>query len=64
MKIKALESFSGAFSMYKGEICDCENKEVIEDLFQAGYIEKVKPEKQERDVKSGESKRSSSKQHR
>ena len=54
MRIKALESFSGAFSMHKGEIRECEDKEVIKDLLQAGYIEEVKTEKQpKKDVKSG-----------
>lgn len=41
MKVKALVSFSGAFSMYKGEVKECNDKVVLQDLLQAGYIEKV-----------------------
>lgn len=51
MKIKALVSFSGAFSMYKGEIRNCEDKAILQDLLQAKYIEEVK-EKPKKDVKS------------
>lgn len=57
MRIKALVSFSGAFSMYKGEIKTLDNKEMLKDLMQAGYIEEVKTEKtSKKDVKSDESK--------
>lgn len=56
MKIKALVSFSGAFSMYKGEIKECSDKAILQDLLQAGYVEEVK-EKPKKDVKSSESKR-------
>lgn len=59
MKVKALVSFSGAFSMYKGEVRECDNKEILQDLFQAGYVEKV--EEPKKDVKSNESKRNNSK---
>lgn len=56
MKIKALVSFSGAFSMYKGETKECNDKVILQDLLQAGYVEEVK-EKPKKDVKSNESKR-------
>ncbi len=57
MKIKALVSFSGALSMYKGEIKECSDKAILQDLLQAGYVEEVK-EKPKKDVKSkNESKR-------
>lgn len=62
MKIKALVSFSGAFSMYKGEVRECSDKVILQDLLQAGYIEEVKEEKPKKDVKSkDESKRNNSK---
>lgn len=51
MKVKALVSFSGAFSMYEGEIKECSDKTILQDLLQAGYVEEVK-EKPKKDVKS------------
>lgn len=42
MKVKALVSFAGAFSMYKGEVKECKDKVILKDLLNAGYIEKVK----------------------
>lgn len=50
MKIKALVSFSGAFSMSKGEIRECDDKVILQDLLQVEYIEEVK-EKPKKDVK-------------
>ncbi len=56
VKIKALVSFSGAFSMAVGEVRECDDDYIIKDLLQAGYIEEV--EKPKKDVKSkNESKR-------
>lgn len=60
MKIKALVSFSGAFSMYKGEIKECSDNAILQDILQAGYVEEVK-EKPKKDVKSNENKRNNSK---
>lgn len=60
MKIKALVSFSGVFSMYKGEIKEYSDNAILQDLLQAGYVEEVK-EKPKKDVKSNESKRNNSK---
>lgn len=57
MKVKALVSFSGAFSMYKGEAKECSDEAILQDLLQAGYVEEVKSEKPKKDVKSGENKR-------
>lgn len=51
MKIKALVCFSGAFSMYKGEIKECNDKVILQDLLQANYVEEVK-EKPKKDVKT------------
>ena len=42
MKIKALCSFAGVVSMAKGEIRDCENMDVVNDLLESRYVEKVK----------------------
>ena len=45
MKVKALVSFAGAFSMYKGEEKECNDKVILQDLLKAGYIEDVKVNK-------------------
>ena len=45
MKIKALVSFAGAFSMYQGEVKECSDKATLKDLLKAGYIEEVKEDK-------------------
>lgn len=52
MKIKALVSFSGAFSMYKGEIKECNDKVILQDLLHAKYVEEVKEEKPKKGVKT------------
>jgi len=44
MLVRAKVSFAGAFSMYKGEVKECSDKAVLQDLLQAGYIEEVKQE--------------------
>lgn len=45
MKVRALVSFAGAFSMYKGEEKECKDKVILLDLLKAGYIEEVKKAK-------------------
>ena len=60
MKVRALVSFSGAFSMYKGEIKECSDKAILQDLLQAGYVEEV-TEKATKGGKKNESKRDNSK---
>ena len=55
MKIKALKNFSGAFSMITGEIRECDDKIILQDLLQAGYIEEVK-EKPEKSTKKADKK--------
>lgn len=60
MKIKALVSFSGAFSMSKGEVGECSDKAILQDLLKAGYIEEVK-EKSKKDVKSKNESKSNNK---
>lgn len=42
MKYKALESFSGLVTGYKGEIITISNEEIAKDLLKANYIEPVK----------------------
>lgn len=57
MKIKALVNFSGALSMYKGEIKECSDNAILQDLLQAGYVEEVKEQKETaREVKKNEGK--------
>ncbi|MCR1821996.1 hypothetical protein [Terrisporobacter muris] len=42
MKVKALVSFAGAFSMHKGEVKECNDKYILDDLLSCGYVEEVK----------------------
>lgn len=53
MKYKALVSFGGKVSMHAGEVRELTEKEVINDLLKAGYIEKVetsrKPTRRKKD---------------
>ena len=43
MKVKALKSFTGAISMYAGEVRDIRTQIILDDLTAAGYIEPVTP---------------------
>lgn len=45
MKIRALTSFSGMLCMAKGEVIECDDKEVLDDLIDAGYVEPVEEKK-------------------
>lgn len=54
MKVRALVSFSGAFSMCKGEVKECNNEFVLQDLLNAKYIEKVDKPKTNKKVKANE----------
>ena len=58
-KIRSLVSFTGALCMGKNEVKECSDKTTLQDLLQAGYAVEVKgkPEKPEKDVGTGESKR-------
>lgn len=63
MKIRALESFSGALTMYKGEVIDYDNKPVVDDLLRCKYVEEVKKDdtpatKAKRSVRKNDSKSS------
>lgn len=42
MRVKALIGFGGAFSMYKGEVKECNNNVILQDLLKAGYVEEVR----------------------
>lgn len=55
MKIKALVSFAGAFSMHVGEIREVEKNEVVLDLINCKYVEEVKSARK-KVVKEDESK--------
>lgn len=52
MKVRALVSFAGTFSMYKGEEKECSDKTILLDLLRAGYVEEVKEPKKK--VKTNE----------
>lgn len=52
MKVKALVSFAGAFSMYKGEVKECSDKTMLQSLLSCGYVEEVKSNKKK--VKTNE----------
>lgn len=42
---KALVSFAGRVSMYKGQVKNLTDKDVIADLLHAGYIEEIEQKK-------------------
>ena len=48
MKVKAKVGFSGAISMSIGQIREIEDKTLLSDLLQAGYVEEVKEVKDEK----------------
>lgn len=64
MKIKAKVSFSGAITMSRGSVCECNDPYVVADLLRAGYVEEVKerpgpdpePERAEGASQSGDAK--------
>lgn len=47
MKVKALISFCGKLSMGKGEVIDCRDEALVNELVSAGYIERVEVPKAE-----------------
>lgn len=62
MLVRAKVSFAGTFSMYKGEVKECNDEVVLQDLLKAGYIEEVEQEKTTmKGGKSNESKRNNGK---
>lgn len=42
MKIEALRSFSGLITMAAGEVRECDDDFIVNDLLQAGYVKEVK----------------------
>ncbi len=48
---KALKSFAGKVSMRKDDVKEINDKGIVEDLLNAGYIEEVKPAKKEKEKK-------------
>lgn len=58
MLLKALTSFAGKISMYAGEVREVEDKQLIQDLLQAGYVE---IEAQEAEIVEKPAKRSTKK---
>ena len=42
MLVRAKVGFAGTFSMYKGEIRECNDKAALSDLLKCGYVEEVK----------------------
>lgn len=53
LKVKALVSFCGVVTMGIGDVADIKDKAIVDDLLQAGYVEKVETKKR---VKSDENK--------
>lgn len=45
MKIKATTSFAGVISMHKGQVLDCSDNAVVQDLLHCGYVKEVNPRK-------------------
>ena len=56
-KIKALKSFAGTITMAKGEVRDYDDKVVVADLVEAGYVEVVDKKPAVKGGKKNESKR-------
>lgn len=46
---KALKTFCGKVSMYKGQEKAITDKSAVADLIRAGYIEEVKPQKKNKE---------------
>jgi len=45
MKIKATTSFAGVISMHKGQVLDCSDNAVVQDLLRCGYVKEVNQRK-------------------
>lgn len=54
MKIKALVNFCGVLSMHVGEVVDCDDLVVVDDLLRAGYIAKIEDSPKKGRVKKNE----------
>lgn len=51
MKVRALVNFAGIITMKKGDEIEINDKEIYEDLIQAGFVEEVKPSKKVKKMK-------------
>ena len=60
MLVRAKVSFAGTFSMYKGEVKECSDKATLQDLLQAGYVERVEQDETPKGGSQNESKRNNS----
>lgn len=47
MKVKALKTFAGLFTMTEGEEKELEDTEALRELLHAGYVEEVKENAEE-----------------
>lgn len=54
MKIKALTSFAGSLTMGKGQVMECDDEVVLQDLLKAGYIERVDEPKEPEEPQENE----------
>lgn len=54
MKVKATISFTGQFSMNAGEVKECSNKAILQDLIKSGYVEKIEEVKNKKKVVTNE----------
>lgn len=45
MKIRALVSFAGLVTMHKGQVMECDNADIVQDLTACGYVEAVKEDR-------------------
>lgn len=45
MKVKALVSFTGQFTMAEGETADITNEVVLQDLLKCGYVKDIDEDK-------------------
>lgn len=45
MRVKALISFAGKLSMYKGQVAELQDGEVLNDLLSCGYVEEIEEPK-------------------
>lgn len=57
MLVRAIENFaSTVFPINKGEVKECSNKAILQDLLKCGYVEEVKQETTPKGGKVNESK--------
>lgn len=57
MKVKALKSFGGKISMAIGEEREIDDKVILSDLIDAGFVKEIKAEKKTEKAKSAKAKK-------